>query len=493
MQYISLVQAGSGAYASIAAARGGESNDAAPAQALPDPLAVLSASILGLKQDFAHQSRIVQLLRRIKQGELKPECATCTVCKNRLGHMMSGDARELEGVQRAYVARLGTHKALPGQPDRSRDAAATSVVVGAMSRLWSQGSRIASAATGLWGATPQGDAPSTQSASDDASGAVASYQRTTQTLRRLRDEARQLDTRIADLQASHRALAAAEAKAEALTASAWRELDRYAHGVGEARTTREDCLRQVSASASIIDQLAKADALLDLFKISTCTEFLPDPNAADAAAASVARHGWVVPAVPQHAGLAESQAIALNGDSKPGAMLATINSLRLGHFDEGNDPSWAESTHAIAQIARLLVALAARSRHEFVGCRITAVGGTARFHFPSSNANVATVPLIIDGRLRSDRQRQQLFDTGMVALLECILGLFDRGREATGTHSWEPRYHIQSKECVIGGLSLSLGRRRSRSHCFSWAEWNKAASMLLETCSQLRDLVVAVW
>lgn len=26
-------------------------------------------------------------------------------------------------------------------------------------------------------------------------------------------------------------------------------------------------------------------------------------------------------------------------------------------------------------------------------CRITAVGGTARFHFPSSNANVATVPL----------------------------------------------------------------------------------------------------
>ena len=100
---------------------------------------------------------------------------------------------------------------------------------------------------------------------------------------------------------------------------------------------------------------------------------------------------------------------------------------------------------------------------------------------------------IIDGRLRSDRQRQQLFDTGMVALLECILGLFDRGREATGTHSWEPRYHIQSKECVIGGLSLSLGRRRSRSHCFSWAEWNKAASMLLETCSQLRDLVVAVW
>jgi len=66
MKYISLVQAGSGAYASIAAARGGESNDAAPAQALPDPLAVLSASILGLKQDFAHQSRIVQLLRRIK-------------------------------------------------------------------------------------------------------------------------------------------------------------------------------------------------------------------------------------------------------------------------------------------------------------------------------------------------------------------------------------------------------------------------------------------
>lgn len=190
-----------------------------------------------------------------RQGELKPECATCTVCKNRLGHMMSGyarpcgcvplcvamckcsrphaaamhfpyrcsDARELEGVQRAYVARLGTHKALPGQPDRSRDAAATSVVVGAMSRLWSQGSRIASAATGLWGATPQGDAPSTQSASDDASGAVASYQRTTQTLRRLRDEARQLDTRIADLQASHRALAAAEAKAEALTARYWRD------------------------------------------------------------------------------------------------------------------------------------------------------------------------------------------------------------------------------------------------------------------------------
>ena len=81
--------------------------------------------------------------------------------------------------------------------------------------------------------------------------------------------------------------------------------------------------------------------MLDLFKISTCTEFLPDPNAADAAAASVARHGWVVPAVPQHAGLAESQAIALNGDSKPGAMLATINSLRLGHFDEGDDVSMA--------------------------------------------------------------------------------------------------------------------------------------------------------